>query len=119
MNLSITAQTAVALVIASTYSAAADQFAVKMGAPVDGASQQLLETLHIREIDAVEINGMHFLVIDAKDEGYVEAYVFARHIDAIGLYRLEADWTGAGLSSLPVEAREPFLAETACGFCTS
>ncbi|MDH5529623.1 MAG: hypothetical protein OEY05_06250 [Paracoccaceae bacterium] len=119
MNFSIIAQTAAALVIATTCSAAAEQFAVKMATPVEGASQQLLESLHIREIDAVEINGVHFLVIEAKDEGFVEAYVFARAIDAMGLYRLKADWTGAGLSSLPVDAREPFLEKTTCGFCTS
>lgn len=100
-------------------SAHADQFAIQTTEPVVGASEQLLETLHIREVDAVEINGAHFLVIDARDEGYVEAYVFAMNINAKVLYRLQEPWDGAGLSSLPMEAREPFLHETQCDFCTS
>jgi hypothetical protein len=100
-------------------SAQADQFAIHTAEPAIGASDRLLETLHIREVDAVEINGAHFIVIEARDEGYVEAYVFAMRIDAKGLYRLEEDWDGAGLSSLPMEAREPFLHETRCDFCTS
>lgn len=100
-------------------SAQADQFVIQTREPVVGASDRLLETLHIREVDAVEINGAHFLVIDARSEGYVEAYVFTMDIDAVGLFRLEEDWDGAGLSSLPMEAREPFLHETQCDFCTS
>lgn len=100
-------------------SAHADQFAIKTTEPVVGASEKLLETLHIREVDAVDINGVHFIVLEARDEGYVEAYVFAMNIDAKGLYRLQEDWDGAGLSSLPIEAREPFLHEAQCEFCTS
>ncbi len=62
MKLSIIAQTAIALVIATTCSAAADQFAIKTTTPVAGASHGLLASLHIREIDNVEIDGVHFLV---------------------------------------------------------
>lgn len=119
MKLSHVTQTAIAVVIATACSAAADQFAISTAAPVATAPQGLLASLRVQEIDSVEINGVHFTVIEAKDEGYVEAYVYAQHIDAKGLYRLEADWTGAGLSSLPIEARHPFLEETACEFCTS
>jgi uncharacterized protein involved in high-affinity Fe2+ transport len=119
MKLTNLIQTAIALLTATAYSAAADQFAIQTEAPVAGASQGLLASLQIREIDAVEINGVYFLVIDAKDEAYVEAYVNAQHIDAKGLYRLEADWSGVGLSSLPIEAREPFLEETECAYCKS
>lgn len=118
MKLKIIAQASAAL-IAATCSAAADQFAVQATGPVAGASERLLDALHIREVDAVEINGVHFIVLEARDEAYVEAYVFAMNIDATGLYRLEAEWDGAGLSSLPVEARTPFLHETVCEFCTS
>jgi hypothetical protein len=119
MNRKTIAQTAAAILIAATSSAAADQFAIQTDGPVAGASNPLLATLHIREVAAVEINGAHFIVIDARDEGYVEAYVFAMNIDATSLYRLEEDWDGAGLSSLPMEARVPFLHATVCEFCIS
>lgn len=119
MKLTQITQAAIALVIATTCAASADQFAIRTEKPVSGASKGLLETLDIREIDAVEINGTHFIVIEAKNEGYVEAYIFGHAIDAKALYRLEADWSGAGLSSLPVEAREAFFEETICEFCTS
>lgn len=119
MKLTQLTQTAIALIVATTGAASADQFAIQTDKPVSGASQGLLETLDIREIDALEINGAHFIVLEAKNEGYVEAYIFGRRIDAKALYRLEADWTGAGLSSLPVEARGAFFLETICEFCTS
>ena len=119
MKLKTIAQTAAAISIAATCTAAADQFAIQTDQQVFGASERLLETLNIREVDAVEINGVHFIVLDARNEGYVEAYVFAMNIDAKGLYRLEEDWDGAGLSSLPIEAREPFLHQELCDFCTS
>jgi hypothetical protein len=119
MKLMNVTQTAIALLIATACSAAADQFAIQTNEPVAAASESLLATLHIREIDAVVINGVFILVIDAKNEAYVEAYTNAQNIAVKSLYRLEADWTGAGLSSLPVEAREPFLKETDCEFCTS
>ena len=95
MNLKSIARTAAAISIAATCSAAADQFAIQTEPPFIGASDRLLATLHIREVDAVEINGAYFIILDARDEGYVEAYVFAMNIEATGLYRLEEDWDGA------------------------
>ncbi|MCR9108621.1 hypothetical protein [Marivita sp. XM-24bin2] len=111
------AQAAIALVFFTTNAASADQFAIRIDEPVSGASTRLLDTLNVREIDAVKINGDYYLVLEAKNEGYVEAYIFGQGIDAKGLYRLEADWTGSGLSSLPVEARGAFFEETTCEFC--
>ncbi|UWR34937.1 hypothetical protein K3759_07555 [Sulfitobacter sp. W027] len=119
MQLKKMTKTAAAFVFATTCAASADQFAIRTNEPVSGANKGLLEALDVREIDAVEMNGAHFLVLEAKNEGYVEAYIFGRGIDAKALYRLEADWTGAGLSSLPVEARGAFFEETICEFCTS
>ena len=119
MQLKKITQTAAFISLVAASSATADQFAIQTTEPTVGASEPLLETLHVREVDAVEINGVHFIVLDARDESYVEAYVFAMNIDAKGLYRLEEDWEGAGLSSLPIEAREPFLHQELCDFCTS
>ena len=119
MELTKLTQTAITVVFATTCAASADQFAIRTNDSVSGASKGLLEALDVREIDAIEMNGAHFLVLDAKNEGYVEAYIFGRGIDAKALYRLEADWTGPGLSSLPEEARGAFFKETICEFCTS
>ena len=119
MQLMKLTQGAMILVFVTTCAASADQFAIRTNKPVSGASAGLLETLDIREIEAVEINGAHYILINAKDEGYAEAYIFAHGIDAKALYRLEADWTGPGLSSLPLEARGAFFKETICEFCTS
>ncbi|WP_137703304.1 hypothetical protein [Marimonas lutisalis] len=119
MKLKNITQAAIALTIMAAGTAQADQFAIKTSEAETGASQRLLTSLQVREIDAVKINGVHFTVIEARDEGYAEAYIYGQNISAEGLYRLEADWNGTGLSSLPVEAREPFLQEIACEFCAS
>lgn len=119
MQITRLTQTAITVVFATACAASADQFAIRTNEPLSGANKGLLEALDVREIEAVEMNGAHFLVLEAKNEGYVEAYIFGRGIDAKALYRLEADWTGAGLSSLPVDARATFFEETICEFCTS
>ncbi|MEX3315366.1 hypothetical protein [Sulfitobacter sp. PS-8MA] len=111
-------QIAVAAVLATSCGAAADQFAIRTAAPVKAASPQLLDALHIREIETVTINGAHFIVLEAKNEGYAEAYIFANGIVAEALYRIGADWTGTGMSALPIEQREGFFAPTLCEFCT-
>ena len=111
--------TAFALAFCAAGAAKADQFAIQAAAPMTGASEKLLTALHMDEIDHVEINGAHFMIVEARHPGYVDAYIFAQRIDANALYRLEADWTGAGLSTLPVEARVPFMQNAECEFCIS
>jgi len=119
MGLKKIIQTALLVSLVAAGGASADQFAVQTTEPVVAASDQLLEILRVHEVETVEIDGAKFIILDARDEGYVEAYIFAMNIDAKGLYRLNEDWNGAGLSSLPVEARQPFLHKTFCEGCSS
>jgi hypothetical protein len=111
--------TATACLFASALTTFADQFAVQLDGPVVHASQGLLDTLHVQEIDAFELEGSRYIVLSAPNADYVEAYAYALSITPVAVFALEADWTGSGLSSLPISARTPFMLATSCGFCSS
>ncbi len=117
-TVSITTFAAVAML---TYpvTAVAEQYAIEAPTTVTAASAGLLETLKIKLIDAVAINGRYFTILEAPNEAYLEAFVRATNARPLAMYVLEADWAGAGLTSLPIEAREPFLLLAPCAFCSS
>lgn len=117
-NVFITAFATVAL-LATPVAVLADQYAIETQTAVSKTSARLLDALKIELIDAVEIQGRHFTIIEAPNEAYVEAFVLATHVSPVALYSLEADWKGAGLNSLPVEARAPFLLSSPCDYCSS
>jgi hypothetical protein len=99
--------------------ASADQYVARINAPFQSGSAELLSALKIVEIDAFEHDGASYIVIEAPDDGYVEAYFFALHRAPESLYKLQADWVASGLSGLPLQQRLPFLTPSHCGFCTS
>ncbi len=99
--------------------ASADQYVARVDAPFHGASAELLDTLKIVEIDVFEHGGATYLVVEAPDEGFIEAYFFAMHRVPEELYLLQADWTASGLSGLALEQRLPFLTPAPCNYCTS
>ena len=103
----------------SVTAASADQYVARIDEPFKGASAALLDTLSIVEIDAFEHGGSTYIVVEAPDEAYVEAYFFALHIRPTELHVLQADWTASGLLGLSLEQRLPFLTPTTCGFCSS
>ena len=99
--------------------AMAEQFVAQLESSFTGANAQLLESLKVIELDAFEYDGKYFVVIDAPDEGYVEAYFYALQLKPAALHTLSADWSAPGLSSLSLENRLPFLNPTTCDFCLS
>ncbi|WP_417523916.1 hypothetical protein [Marinovum sp.] len=116
-RLSFPAVIAAACLVASA--ASAEQYVARIDAPFPGANARLLESLKIVELDIFEHAGAAYVVIEAPDEGYVEAYFFALHLTPEELLMLQADWNAPGLSGLPLEQRLPFLTPTGCGYCTS
>lgn len=118
MTRNIILATIVATLLAAT-AASADQYVARLDAPFDGASDKLLEALKIVEIDDFVHQGFHYVVVEAPDEGYIEAYFYAIGRAPKDLHMLQADWTASGLSGLSLEQRMPFLTSAPCGFCSS
>lgn len=110
--------TIVAMLLSVT-AASADQYVARLDEPFQGANAGLIDAMRVVEIDAFEHGGSTYIVVEAPDEGYVEAYFFALRIVPKELHLLQADWTAPGLSGLSLEQRLPFLTPTSCGFCTS
>ncbi|MEX3016804.1 hypothetical protein [Gymnodinialimonas hymeniacidonis] len=99
--------------------AAADQFAVQIDAPYEGASPRLMETLRVTVVEDFMHNDAHYLVIDAPTVGYAEAFVVAIHRDAIELHALDADWTNPAMQHLTPAQRLSFLRVIECDTCVS
>lgn len=110
---------AILLALATALPATADQFAVQIDKEYPGASQKLMDVLKISEVESFSENGDHYVVIDAPDEAYVEAFFHAIHLKAIELHTLEANWTNPTMQHLSIGQRLGFLREIDCTFCTS
>ena len=97
----------------------AEQFAVELNTAYDGANAELMETLKISEIESFSENDAHYIVLDAPNDAYVEAFVLAIGRKAIALNVLEANWNNPVMEDLSISQRLGFLRAIACEFCTS
>lgn len=104
---------------AITMPATAEQFAVEIDEVYEGASPGLMETLKVSEVESFSQDGSHYVVLEAPNEAYVEAFIIAIHRDALELSVVDADWTNPTMQHLSVAQRLGFLREVDCGFCTS
>lgn len=99
--------------------ATAEQFAVQLDAAYEGASPRLIEALKISEVESFSENGSHYVVLEAPNEAYVEAFFNAIHLDAFELNVIEANWMNPTMKHLSIAERLGFLREIDCEFCTS
>lgn len=99
--------------------AQADQFAVQLDAVFDGASPKLMDALKVSEIARVSESGMHYVILDAPSEAYVEAFILAIGREAVTLNALEANWNNPVMDELSTEQRLRFLRVITCESCTS
>jgi len=97
----------------------ADQFAVRLDAVYEGANPKLLEALKISEIESFSEDGAHYVVVDAPNDAYVEAFVLAIGRDAMELNALDADWSNPVMGNLTISQRLGFFRSIECEFCTS
>lgn len=110
--------TAAALALATALPAQADQFAVRLDAAYPGASSGLMATLHVSEIESFTENGATYVILDAPNAAYVEAFFNAIGRDVVELNELDANWTAPAFASLPMPKRMEFLRPVTCDFCT-
>ena len=117
MTRSYIASSLLALAIAAP--AQAEQFAVQLNTAYDGANPKLMETLKITEVESFSENGAHYVVLDAPNAAYVEAFILAIAPDAIEMNALDADWSNPAMNNLSIAQRLGFLRAIHCAFCTS
>ncbi len=111
--------TATALALLGALEAHADQYAIRIDVAFGGATPGLLKALKIEEIDNFKVLGNQYIILDAPDEAYVEAYIFAIGRKAVELSALDADWTHPSVSEMPIESRLRFLRQIECEYCIS
>ena len=99
--------------------ASAEQFVVQVDAAYEGASENLKEALKVSEIESFSENGSHYVILDAPNEAYVEAFFIAIHRQPLELNVLDADWSRPVMSELSISQRLGFLKPIECDFCAS
>ena len=99
--------------------ATAEQFAVQIDAAYEGANPKLMKELRVSEVESFSENGSHYVVLEAPNEAYVEAFFFAIHREALELHVVDADWTNPTMQHLSIAQRLGFLRAIKCEFCTS
>lgn len=97
--------------------ALADQYVLQIDGNLAVASVGLRSILQIDEIDAFTLGGNDYVVVEAPDEGYLEAYFHAARHTPRTLSTLDTDWDGPGLAGLALERRMLFMTPADCGFC--
>lgn len=108
-----------AVSFAFTLPAQADQFAVQLDASYEGASVKLMETLKVTEVEVFTEGDAHYVVLDAPDEAYVEAFILAIGREAVALNVLEANWTNPAMQHLSISQRLGFFRAIECESCSS
>ena len=87
----------------------ADQFVIKLDAPLTGEDTALRETLGITEIERFVSGEVSFVVLDAQSDAYVEAYLYAKGVSPIGISAVEfinSPQVGGAEPAAPVAADE-------------
>lgn len=119
MSRTILAATVTGFALMASLPAHADQFAVRVNSEFKGATPELLSTLRITEVDNFAVGGNFYLILEAPDVAYVEAYVFAIHRIAVELHALDANWIHPTVAGMPIDEKIGFLRRLACSFCVS
>ncbi|WP_347310242.1 hypothetical protein [Defluviimonas sp. SAOS-178_SWC] len=107
------------LAVVAGLPATAEEFVVQLGSAYNGASDRLLASLETTEIQSFSVEGANFVILDAPNEAYVQAFFYALRQDVVGLNVLEANWTAPAFAELSLAQRLGFLRPVQCEFCRS
>ena len=101
--------------ILSATSASAEEFILTLKSPLEGVTDALYSSLKIWPVDAFEVNGVHYVVLDAPSEVSVETLFSAYGTWPIAMSVVEGYWTD--FSELSSERKLLNTAPVHCRFC--
>ena len=96
-------------------SASAQQFILTLDAPLEGVSDALYRSLNVSPVDAFEVNGVHYVVLDAASEASVETLFSTYGTWPIAMSVVDGDW--ADFSALSSEKKLLNTTPVHCRFC--
>lgn len=70
-------------------SASAEQFVVKTAQPIDQISPRISETLKISEVERFEADGVAFIILDAKNDAYLEAFLYSKAVTPLAISKVD------------------------------
>ena len=74
-----------AILVTLAQSVSAEQFVIKLEQSLESGDIALRENLKITEIERFESDGVSFLILDAENEAYLEAYLLARRVTPLSI----------------------------------
>ena len=101
--------------ILSATSATAQEFIVTLDAPLEGVSDALYPSLKVSPLDAFEVKGVHYVVLDAPNEVRVETLFSAYGTWPIAMSVVDGNWTD--ISELSSEKKLLNTTPVFCRFC--
>lgn len=106
----------VALVSASGQ-AAADEFLLEFDGPVTQDDTALMQSLRLKRIEEFEHDTRRFIVMQARDDASIEAYVRALKLEPVRMMAIRLDWQKLSMGGLSREQSLALLSEVSCAFC--
>ncbi len=103
------------LAFLSATSASAQEYILTLEAPLEGVSDALYSSLKVSPLDAFEVNGVHYVVLDAPNEVRVETLFSAYGTWPIAMSVVDGNWTD--ISELSSEKKLLNTTPVFCRFC--
>lgn len=108
---------AAALSLCAALPASAEQYVVRLDTAYSGASPGLLAALKVTEIQSFTESGADYVVLDAPNKAYLQAFFYALPQHPVALNAVEGDWTAPDTAGMAITDRMALLRPEPCDFC--
>ena len=95
--------------------ATADTYVVTLDSPVEGISDALFQSTKVAPLESFEVHGVHYFVMDAPSEIYVETLFSVYGTWPIAMNKVGVDWEE--FSAMSAEMKLLSLEPMYCRFC--
>lgn len=106
---------ALAATVLFASSAVADEFILTLNAPLEGISDGLYQSVKVSPIDAFEVNGVQYVVLEAPNEVNVETLFSVYGTWPISMSVIDGDWSA--ISAMSPEKKLLNATPVHCRFC--
>ena len=97
--------------------ALAESYILTLAAPLDERAAPLFNATSTALVESFEANGVHYVVIEAPNEIYVETFFSSYDEWPVAMSTLEGGWSSDRYVEMPLERRLLELKQMHCRFC--
>ncbi|UWQ18075.1 hypothetical protein [Jannaschia sp. M317] len=97
--------------------ALAEDYVLTIDGPLAARAEPLLAATNLTLIDSFEARGVHYVVLSAPSDVFVETFFSTYGTWPLAMHRLEGGWDSERYSAMPTERRLLQLEPLHCRFC--